>query len=152
MLAPLQLRDYRVATLSYEHQSAEPRPEEDNVDIGVALGFEMEFAWDEEQKAHCLTLLTSFNEEGVPEDQKPYVAHRGHIEVQGWFRWIDNEVATQDNSERLLLVNGLSMLYGIARTRVADVTSTGPGKRLLLPSISFLPIVSDWIEEEETAS
>ena len=145
MIAPLQLVDFETTALAYERLDAEPPPED--LDLGVGLGFEIEAEVDEERDAQRIRLLVSYNEEDVPEDVKPYLKHRGRLRVTGWLQWIDEETADRDDAERLLLTNGLTMLYGIARVRVADLTD-GDG-RLLLPSVSFLPIVDDWLEEEE---
>jgi preprotein translocase subunit SecB len=76
--------------------------------------------------------------------------HRGELRVTGWLTWISEEVATRDDARRLLLVNGLSMLFGIARVRVADLTA-GSDRRLVLPSISFKPIVEDFLEEDRNS-
>ena len=147
MIAPLQLFDFETTTLAYERLDAEPPPEE--ADLGVALGFEIEAGVDEERDLQRIRLLVSYNEEDVPEDVEPYLKHRGRLRVTGWLQWVDEETADRDDAERLLLTNGLTMLYGVARVRVADLTAGDD--RLLLPSVSFLPIVDGWLEEEESS-
>lgn len=147
MIAPLQLVDFETTALGYERLDAEPPPEE--ADLGVALGFEIEAGVDDERDLQRIRLLVSYNEEDVPEDVEPYLKHRGRLRVTGWLQWVDEETADRDDAERLLLTNGLTMLYGIARVRVADLTEGDD--RLLLPSVSFLPIVDDWLEEEESS-
>lgn len=142
MIAPLQLADFETTALAYERLDAEPPPEE--TDLGVALGFEIEAGVDEERDLQRIRLLVSYNEEDVPEDVEPYLKHRGRLRVTGWLQWVDEETADRDDAERLLLTNGLTMLYGIARVRVADLTNGDD--QLLLPSVSFLPIVDDWLE------
>jgi preprotein translocase subunit SecB len=69
--------------------------------------------------------------------------------VTGQLYWADEEVAAREDARRLLLTNGLSMLYGIARVRVADITDDGDEDRLVLPSVNFLPVAEDWLSEDE---
>lgn len=152
MIAPLQLDDFETQVLAYERVEAESPPED--VDVGVAFGFEIDAEVDEERGNQRIRLLVSYNEEDVPDDVEPYIKHRGRLQVTGWLHWIDEEFADREDAERLLLTNGLTMLYGIARVRVADLTDesrTDGEDRLILPSVSFLPIVEDWLEEEQVS-
>jgi hypothetical protein len=146
MIAPLQLLDYQSELRSYDRLEAEPVP--DDVDMGVGLGLEVKTEFDDDREALCVRLTVQFNpEEEIPEDVHPYVMHRGALHVTGWLTWISEEFADRDDARRLLLVNGLSMLFGIARVKIADLTSDSD-RRLVLPSISFKPIVEDFLEED----
>jgi hypothetical protein len=145
MIAPLQLIDYRVELLAHKRFDAVPVP--DGVEMGVALGLEFDAAFDEARDAQCLTLVVHYNEEGVPEDVRPYVPYEGRTRVEGWLRWVDDEAASRDDAQHLLLSNGLSMLYGLARASIADLTAGSKAPRLVLPSLSFRPIAEDWLRE-----
>ena len=146
--APLQLADFEAATLAYERLEAEPPP--DDADLGVGLSFEIDAEFDEEQETQRIELHVRYNDEDeVPEEVAPYIAHRGHVRVTGWLHWIDEEFAAREDAQRLLLTNGLSMLYGIARVRVADLTADGRDRRLVLPSVNFQPAVEEWLVEAE---
>jgi preprotein translocase subunit SecB len=146
MIAPLQLLDYQSELRSYDRLEAEPVP--DDVDMGVGLGLEVNTEFDDDREALCVRLTVQFNpEEEIPEDVHPYVMHRGALHVTGWLTWISEEFAERDDARRLLLVNGLSMLFGIARVKIADLTSDS-ARRLVLPSISFKPIVEDFLEKD----
>ena len=146
--SPLQLVDFEAATLAYERLEADPPP--DNAEMGVGLSIEMDAAFEKDRDVQRLQLDVRYNnEEDVPEDAAPYIAHRGHVRVTGWLHWASEEVAARDDAERLLLTNGLSMLYGIARVRVADLTADGRDQRLVLPSVNFRPAVQQWLEEND---
>lgn len=145
MIAPLQLLDYRSELQSYERLDPEPVP--DDLEMGVGIGIEFTTEFDDDRDALCVRLTVKFNaEDDIPEDIQPHVTHRGKFRVTGWLTWISEEFATRTDARRLMLVNGLSMLFGIARVHVADLTS-GSDERLILPSISFKPIVEDFLEE-----
>jgi preprotein translocase subunit SecB len=147
--SPLQLADFEAATLAYERLEADPPP--DDAEMGVGLSIEMDAAFEEDRDVQRLQLDIRYNnEEDVPEEAAPYIAHRGHVRVTGWLYWASEEVAAREDAERLLLTNGLSMLYGIARVRVADLTADGRDRRLVLPSVNFQPAVQQWLEENES--
>jgi preprotein translocase subunit SecB len=59
------------------------------------------------------------------------------IDVIGFF----NTPATAANRDplSLLQVNGSSILFGAAREMIANFTSRGPFRSILLPSVSFVP-------------
>lgn len=148
MIAPLQLIDYAAETVAYERRNAEPVP--DDVELGVEMEFGMDAKMDEERDAHCVTLIVRFNLnlEEIPEEIQPYIAHRGEVRVQGWIRWINDEMEKRDDTPDLLLTNGLAMLYGIARVHIAQLTDGRSVDRLLVPSISFQPMVDKWMKHE----
>jgi hypothetical protein len=126
--APLQLADFEAATLAYERLEADPPP--DDIEMGVGLSIEMDAAFEEDRDVQRLQLDVRYNnEEDVPEDAAPYIAHRGHVRVTGWLHWASEEVAARDDAERLLLTNGLSMLYGLDGRRTGS--ATGAAERQL---------------------
>ena len=149
-MAPLQLIDFQSEILAYERLDAEASPEDS--EGGTALTFQMEATYDEDEDAQHLVLTIGYNNEEVPDEVEPYIEHRGQVRVEGWLRWVDEDFAERDDARSLLLTNGLTMLYGIARVRVADLTDTEEGDRLVLPSVSFRPLVEDWLEEMEEQS
>lgn len=53
----------------------------------------------------------------------------GFFEVAGGF--------PEEKTEQLVRTNGATMLYGIAREIVRDLTARGPHAALVLPSVSF---------------
>jgi len=148
MIAPLQLHNYSTTTLSYERLEAETPPED--VELGIGLSFGVDAEFDDEEEVQHIALNVRYNQdEEVPEDLAPYIVHRGHVRVTGQLYWADEEVAAREDARRLLLTNGLSMLYGIARVRVADITDDGDEDRLVLPSVNFLPVAEDWLSEDD---
>jgi preprotein translocase subunit SecB len=72
------------------------------------------------------------------------------LTLVGRFQWLeDAKPADEEEADKLLLVNGLSMLYGTARVHLRQLTDPGPEPVLHLPSISFKPIVEQALEEGE---
>lgn len=155
MLAPIQLLDYAITDLAYKQDlpSDGPLPEALG---GVSLAFGLELSQPEgtapEGTAHTYQILlqVAFNEgaDGAPEGEEGHVYHRGHLQLLGWFRWKPPSGDFAE-PEKLLLVNGASILYGIVRTHLSQLTEPGPAPRLLLPSVSFRHIVEQLREAPE---
>lgn len=57
------------------------------------------------------------------------------LEIVGFFRVAEG--FPKEKSELLVKTNGSSILYGIAREIVRDLTSRGPYPGMMLPSVSF---------------
>ena len=61
------------------------------------------------------------------------------------------EVPDGLDDERLVRVNGCSMLYGIAREIVRGQTAAGPWGEVLIPTVSFFESKQDEKGDEETS-
>lgn len=128
--APLQLRDYAVTDLAYRRRPDGERTPDD----GLTMRFEMEGARAGGETV-LLVLRVWFNEAEDDDSETPPAPHTGHVEVRGGFQWVGPEDVP--GRDRLTVVNGLSVLYGIARVYVAQASGSGPDARLVLPSVSF---------------
>ncbi|MBI5688310.1 MAG: protein-export chaperone SecB [Verrucomicrobia bacterium] len=62
-------------------------------------------------------------------------SYTGHIDLVGLFRINDQWPA--EKIEKLVRVNGPSILYGAARELVANLTARGPWPMVMLPTLSF---------------
>jgi len=69
-----------------------------------------------------------------PEVNTPYFFT---LEVVGFFSVAPNY--PEEKIERLVRTNGSSMLYGVVREVVREMTGRGPHAQMLLPSVSFVP-------------
>lgn len=152
--APFQLLDYHIETLSLErlHPSVEDVPES----AGGALGFGMEIRPTEDVEGEVyeveLELHVNEDEEAIPDEARERLFHRAHAALVGQFMWMDGKKPNDpEEADKLLLVNGLSMLYGNARIHLRQLTDPGPAPVLHLPSVSFKPIVEAWLQEENAA-
>lgn len=68
-----------------------------------------------------------------PDDEECNQAYRIHIVVVGVFK----VAQSWDEKEKLLRVNGSSILYSAAREFLITITSRGPFGAVTLPTISF---------------
>jgi preprotein translocase subunit SecB len=68
-----------------------------------------------------------------PEDEKSSQAYRIHVVVVGVFK----VAQSWEDKEKLLRVNGSSILYSAAREFLITITSRGPYGAVTLPTVSF---------------
>jgi preprotein translocase subunit SecB len=129
-ISPLQLEHYFVSDLHFSaNRSFDPAKEPELTNDQFAV--EAVSMRDKEKPAKWQITLRIKHQPAV-NTNAPYSFA---LEVVGFF-----EVAPafpQDRTERLVKTNGATMLYGIAREMVRDLTSRGPHPGLMLPSVSF---------------
>jgi preprotein translocase subunit SecB len=73
--------------------------------------------------------------------------YRIHLKLTGFFSFADG--TTEDTIKNMIAPNGLSMLYGVARGVVANVTSTSWHGKFVLPSMNLTEVIK---RKAETAS
>ena len=69
--------------------------------------------------------------------KKGAVRYSGKVNLIGYFSLTDS--VKDEMKEKLLMTNGMSLLYGAAREHVASITSRGPWDSFYLPCVSFRP-------------
>ena len=74
-----------------------------------------------------------------PENEKKKIPYSIHLIAVGLFS-VSKE---WDDPEKLLKINGASILYSSAREFIITITSRGPWPPVLLPTVSFLPIEAE---------
>jgi len=131
-LSPIQLEAYVLADLSYranqEHKPDQPttyREEDIAVDHNCVRT---------DKDAQVWTATLSLRIQPRAEANAPYYIS---LQLSGSVRALPE--LQSDNVELLIRVNGASLLYGVAREVVRQVTSIGPFAPLLIPSVTFRP-------------
>src|SRR6266487_3985088 len=130
-LSPLQLEHYFVVeshvTGSREFNAAEPADvhAEDILVVPEIKPTEQERRWE-------VTLRVQFTP--GPEVNTPYFFT---LELVGFFRADESYLA--ERLERLVATNGPTILFGIAREVVRNLTGHGPHPPMILPTASFVP-------------
>lgn len=131
-LSPIQLEAYALSDLAYranqEHKPGQPsvyRDEDIVVDHGCVRTVEDTNVW---------TVTVALRIQPRAEANAPYYVS---LQLSGLVRALPE--LQSDNVELLMRVNGASLLYGVAREVVRQVTSIGPFAPLLIPSVSFRP-------------
>lgn len=131
-LSPIQLEAYALSDLAYranqEHKPDQPttyRDEDIVIDHNSVRTAEDPRVW---------RVTLSLRIQPRADANAPYYVS---LQLSGLVRALPE--LESDNLELLIRVNGASLLYGVAREVVRQVTSIGPFAPLLIPSVTFRP-------------
>lgn len=83
---------------------------------------------------------------GVKSKTPVPVAYSLDCEIVGFFRFPED--ATDEAMQRLIRLNGCTILYGILRGQLANITGSFPRQKLILPTVMMEDVVND-IEREK---
>lgn len=67
-------------------------------------------------------------------------------EIVGFFRFPED--STEESMQRLIRFNGCTILYGILRGQLANITGSFPRQKLILPTVMMEDVVNN-IEQEK---
>lgn len=135
-LSPLQLANYRIIELSVaartEFDSDQAVSESICNELSALLDFHHDVESEsEETTAWNTSLLLEFNP--AKKDNSPYEFRVGLV---GFFRCAKNLPPGLD-AERMVGINGTSVLYGIVRELIQSLTEKALWGSLILPTMSF---------------
>src|SRR5688572_18223145 len=129
-VSPLQLEIYFLSDLHLTvNKSYNPQKEPELVDADLSVN--VEYKRDPESERNW-QLIMKLKNQPAAEANVPYIFS---VEIVGFFRVLEGYPA--DKLERLVKTNGATMLFGVLREVVRDLTSRGPYATLILPSASF---------------
>lgn len=128
------LEDYKISALQLVTKPRVPGPK--------SLDVECQFCPQKEDKEKYVVKL-SVNYSG-----KAKKAFSLRIFVNGYFRWRGGYEQKEGNGF-LAWVNGGTILYGLVRATVAELTSSSECGRVVLPTVMMVNIVNDQIKEAQ---
>jgi preprotein translocase subunit SecB len=136
MISPLQLNNYFVKELSYRSNpayKAEPKVRNEgkitcNVEFGTALNAPDHF---------MVALVLTVEPSAVTPALDPYHIH---MRIEGYFNFNPGADIPQPEKERMVSLNGSSILMGLARGLVAQATGVSEFGKYLLPPVNFVAV------------
>jgi preprotein translocase subunit SecB len=134
LLAGLQLDQYLVDDLIFKCNKFVMTKEDKPVDSTISVDFEVRENIQDKSK-FLLELKVDLNE---GQELKMFQSHQIHLHLLGWFRFtmsIDDQTKA-----RMLATNASSILYGVARSIVADLTGSLGAERYILPSLNLMEL------------
>lgn len=136
MISPLQLNNYFVKELSYRSNStykAEPEVRNEgkihcSVESGMGVNAPDHF---------MVALVITVEPSAVTPALDPY-----HISmrIEGYFSFNPGADIPQPEKERMVSLNGCSILMGLARGLVAQATGVSEFGKYLLPAVNFVEL------------
>lgn len=142
MLALLNFDEYFVDNLSIQGNPSYQPVDEQEVDFNI--DYEIGRANDG-SPAFELRLLVDVNQS---EEFFRKSAYRIHLELTGYFHF--PEGTDEKDINRLVLPNGLSILYGIARSTISQSTGVARFGRFLLPSVNLFEVIKNRAKKEKS--
>lgn len=143
MIADLRFENFTVesfsclANMNFDEEALGQR--EGNV--GLALNVKRKSGTND----YMIEMDISLNQEEESFQNNPY---RIAMRILGFFTFKDGE--DPKKMSKMVHLNGTSMLYGIARGIIAQITANGPHGRFLLPAVNMKEALETKKEADET--
>lgn len=118
------------------HEPSQPG----NVDIDFLFDYDVARHATEKNRFRLAFRLGVKSKSTVPVD------YSLDSEIVGFFRFPED--ATDESMQRLIRLNGCTILYGILRGQLANITGSFPRQKLILPTVMMEDVVND-IEREK---
>lgn len=136
MIAALQLNNFFAESFSFVvNPFFDPKVKEDR--IAGQIGCSIEVAVPQEEGQHPYRICLEVTIDPVKEKPalEPYVIQ---FKIVGYFTIKDK--LSDEVKERMLSLNGGTILYGIIRGIVAQTTGSGPFGKYIMPAINLVDI------------
>lgn len=138
-ISPIQLVRYTVVDVAFRRNM--------EAEAGPSILFGTDVDWyDPSEATHedpqfiGLRVRMHTGQPGCAEED---AREQGHVHLIGGVAWAGPPDFDPGQKRRLLYVNGLSLLYGIARTLIAQLSETGGMAPVMLPTVGFQNFADD---------
>ena len=135
LMAGLQLDRYLVDDLAFKCNTAVITKEDKPVDPTIGIDFDVK-GNTKDKNIFLLEMVVDLN---VGQELRKFQSHQIHLHLYGWFRFTAD--FDQPTKEKMLATNASSILYGVARSIVANLTGSLGAERYILPSLNLLAVV-----------
>lgn len=134
LLAGLQFDRYLVDDLVFKCNKFAITKEDKPVDQVLGVDFDVKENTQDKNR-FLLEMKIDLNE---GQAFKSFQSHQIHLHLLGWFRFTAN--LDKPTKARMLATNAASILYGVARSIVANLTGSLGAERYILPSLNLMEI------------
>jgi preprotein translocase subunit SecB len=122
---PFSLKQYFFPLV---HVAADPQYEPSNKEISPHFDVKVGVTKDEKNNLYQVNLEIM----AEPENEDNRIPYSIHLICVGLFT-----VSDETEAEKLLRINGASLIYSAAREFLLSITARGPWQPVMLPTISF---------------
>ncbi len=121
------------------------KPDPDRTEESASFGFEYDLSWHKDNP-HRIRMVMQFVLGPNKENEQAPCPYGINTEIEGFFKF--SEDIEDEKMGYLCRVNSLTILYGILRGEIANVTGSFRGGKFILPTVMMQDIVKD-IEERK---
>lgn len=134
MIAQLQLENYIVDELTFQTNTPYVTKDDTLLAPTVDVDFEIK-PHGKDPNRFLVGMVVDLNKGQAP---KKYSNYQIHLSLLGWFQF--QEGVEEATKKKMIVANGTSILYGIARTVIAQLTGTLGNQRFILPTVNLLAL------------
>lgn len=143
MIANLQLDNFLVDELTCRIDAAQKKPAEKFI---FALDFDIK-SHDRDPNKYLVSLEVDLNK------GRAFKTHGGyqiHLHMFGWFSF--GEGVDKNTKTKMAYTNATSILYGVARGIVAQITGGLGRDRFLLPAVNMQEIAKQKVQKKQKSA
>jgi len=142
LLASLQLDRYLVDDLVFKCNSSAVTGEDTPATPTIGVNFDVKESI-KDKNVFLLDMVVDLNE---GQELREFDTYQIHLHILGWFHFTAK--LDKETKARMLATNASSMLYGVARTVVANLTGSLGPKRHILPALNLLAVLKAKFESK----
>jgi preprotein translocase subunit SecB len=135
LLASLQLDRYLVDELVFKCNEEAVTKNEKPTAPTIAIDFDAK-GNTKDKNLFLLEMMVDLNQ---GQEIKEFETYQIHLHLFGWFRFTTD--LDKETKAKMLATNASSMLYGVARSIVANLTGSVGSGRYILPSLNLLAVL-----------
>lgn len=134
LLAGLQLDRYLVDDLVFKCNTVETR--KDKL-VAPTIGINFDIKQNTEDKnLFLLDMVIDLNKD---QELTKFDTYQIHLHILGWFYFTAQ--LNRETRDKMLATNASAMLYGVARTVIANLTGSLGPERHILPALNLLAVI-----------
>ncbi len=135
LLASLQLDRYLVADLAFKCNAMAVTKKDKLATPTIGINFDVKEN-TEDTNLFLLDMIIDVNE---GQEFMRFETYQIHLHIMGWFYFTAK--LNQETKAKMLATNASAMLYGVARTVVANLTGSLGPERHILPALNLLAVI-----------
>ncbi len=130
----LNINDYVVDELTVRGNPTFRKSEkEQKGQLDIGLSFKRKH---KEPRSFMISMVIEISKSKDAGANYPYYVY---LRIDGFFEF--SEKADEETMQKMISLNGVSVLFGIARGVVAQVTANGAHGKFILPTINFVEMI-----------
>ena len=141
MISQLNITDYSISNVIVQCNDQFEQGEHERSSGKIRVDFDIKRN-DENPLEFLVGLLIEMNKDEIDYQQAEY---RIILSIKGFFSFADGTEEVTIN--RMIAPSGLSILYGVARGVVSNITGSCRNGKFVLPSLNFVEIIKDKLKK-----